>query len=141
MSGKKLKTDPKKVLENSFSVATPDTFQDYCVAAVTTKQSPFRPVIMYCLTRFFESEARQSFFPFGLIRSCWAQILGKEFPLHLVCLRPSEDLGFRRMAFSTSRKSLAEQEFGAKQSEPPFLPLHQCDAIALFPQLAFSLGE
>lgn len=64
------------------------------MAAVTTKQSPFRPV-MFFLTRFSKAEARQSFFPFGQIRSCWVQILGKEFPLHSVCLHVFEVLGFR----------------------------------------------
>lgn len=92
------------------------------------------------LTQFSKAEARQSF-PFGQRRSCWAQILGKQFPLHKMCLCPFEDLGFRQLAFSTPRKSPAEQGFGANRFKPPFHPLYQCDAIALFPQTAFSLGE
>lgn len=111
------------------------------MATVTAKQSPFEPVVMFLLTQFSEAEAGQSFFAFGQMRSCWAQILRKEFPLHSVCLHPFEDLSFRRLAFSTPGKSLAEQEFKANQFEPAFRPLYQCDAIALFPQTAFRLGE
>lgn len=75
------------------------------------------------------------------MKSCWAQILGKEFPLHSMCLCLFEGFGFRQLAFSAPRKSLAEQEFKGNQFEPAFRLLYQYGAIALFPQTASSLGE
>lgn len=92
------------------------------------------------LTQFSKAEARQTF-PFGQMRSCRAQILGKQFPLHKTCLCPFEDLGFRQLAFSTPRKPPTEQGFRGNRFKPPFHPLYRCDAIALFPQTAFSLGQ
>lgn len=45
MPGKELKTGLKKVPEDEFRIASPDIFQEYHVAAVTAKQSPFGPVV------------------------------------------------------------------------------------------------
>lgn len=141
MSGKKSKTGTRKVPDDWFRITSPDSFQEYHVAAVAVKQSPFRPAMVLLLTWFAKAESRQSFFPFGQIRSCWAHVLGEEFPLHSMHLHPFENLGYRQMAFSTSRKTRTEQEFRSNQFEHPFLPLHLCHAIALFPQIAFSLQE
>lgn len=83
ISGKK-KKGPKKTPEGEFGIASLDVFWDYHVAAVTPRQSPFRPVVMFFHIRVSKAEAGQSF-PFGQKRSCWAQILGKKSFLCIRC--------------------------------------------------------